>query len=68
MVSASVMLIHSMYNAYMVSTGAMHYALSRVQCLYNKHKRNAYTLSNVKCLYGKHRCDALYIKPSAMLI
>ena len=34
----------------------------------NKHKRNAYTLSNVKCLYGKHRCDALYIKPSAMLI
>ena len=44
------------------------YTLSRVQCLYNKNKRNAYTLGNAKCLYGKHRCDALYIKPSAMLI
>ena len=40
MVSASVMLIHlAMYNAYMVSTGAMHYTLSQVQCLYMKHNR-----------------------------
>ena len=44
------------------------YTLGNVQCLYSKHMRDTYTLSNVKCLYGKHRCDALYIKPSAMLI
>ena len=34
----------------------------------NKHGLDEYILSNVKCLYGKHRCDALYIKPGAMLI
>ena len=44
------------------------YILSNVKCLYGKRQRNAYTLGNVQCLYGKHRCDALYIKPGAMLI
>ncbi len=44
------------------------YTLGNVQCLYSKHMRDTYTLSRVQCLYGKHRCDALYIKPSAMLI
>ena len=48
--------------------GLDEYILSNVKCLYGKRQRNAYTFGNVQCLYGKHRCDALYIKPSAMLI